>query len=91
MKNRAIVIVIDSMGIGAMDDAPKYGDSLKCNTLCNLAKANGGINVPTLGSTGFRKYKNNQRCILKQKRQKGQYGVMKMKSKGKTLPQDIGN
>lgn len=82
MKKRAIVIVIDSMGIGAMKDAEEYGDSLKCNTLCNLAKANGGLNVPVLESLGL----GNIRSITgvsKTKTPKGQYGVMKMKSKGK--------
>ncbi len=82
MKKRAIVIVIDSMGIGAMKDAEEYGDSLKCNTLCNLARANGGIYVPTLESLGL----GNIRTITgvsKTKTPKGQYGVMKMKSKGK--------
>lgn len=82
MKNRAIVIVIDSMGIGAMDDAPKYGDSLKCNTLCNLAKANGGINVPTLEALGLGNIRTIK-GVSKTKTPKGQYGVMKMKSKGK--------
>ncbi len=82
MKKRAIVIVIDSMGIGAMEDAKDYGDSPKCNTLCNLAKANGGLHVPVLESLGL----GNIRTITgvsKTKAPKGQYGVMKMKSKGK--------
>ena len=53
MKKRAIVIVIDSMGIGAMEDAEEYGDSLKCNTLCNLARENGGIYLPNLEKLGL--------------------------------------
>lgn len=82
MKKRAIVIVIDSMGIGAMEDAEEYGDSLKCNTLCNLARENGGINLPNLEKLGL----GNIRRITgveKTKTPYGQYGVMKMKSKGK--------
>ncbi len=34
---RAIVIVIDSMGCGAMPDCRDYGDIPECNTLCNVA------------------------------------------------------
>ncbi len=82
MKKRAIVIVIDSMGIGAMEDAEEYGDSLKCNTLCNLARENGGIYLPNLEKLGL----GNIRRITgvsKTKTPLGQYGVMKMKSKGK--------
>ena len=52
-KKRAIIIVIDSMGIGALEDAEEYGDSLKCNTLCNLARANGGIEVPNMEAMGL--------------------------------------
>ena len=33
MKKRAIIIVIDSMGIGALPDCAEFGDSEKCNTL----------------------------------------------------------
>ena len=81
-KNRAIVIVIDSMGIGALEDAEEYGDSLNCNTLCNLARANGGINVPNMEAMGL----GNIRKITGVQRVKNpcaQYGIMKMKSKGK--------
>ncbi len=82
MKKRAIVIVIDSMGIGALDDAEEYGDSLKCNTLCNLARANGGIDVPALESLGLGNIRSIE-GVSKTKTPKGQYGIMKMKSKGK--------
>lgn len=41
-KKRAIIIVIDSMGIGAMDDAVEFNDDNTVNTLCNLAKKRGG-------------------------------------------------
>ena len=50
---RVFLIVIDSMGIGALADAPDYGDSLKCNTLCNVAKINGGIHLPVMGKMGI--------------------------------------
>ena len=50
---RAIIIVIDSMGIGAMPDAPEYGDVMECNTLKNVAKANNGLNIPNLRKLGL--------------------------------------
>ena len=50
---RAILIVIDSMGCGAMPDFKEYGDVEGCNTLCNVAKANGGLNIPNLSKLGL--------------------------------------
>ena len=53
MKKRAILVVIDSMGCGAIEDAADYGDDLTCNTLCNLANATGGLNVPNFEKLGL--------------------------------------
>lgn len=50
---RAIIVVIDSLGIGAMGDAPKYNDLLSCNTLGNLSIACGGLRLPTLERMGL--------------------------------------
>jgi len=50
---RAIVVVIDSMGIGAMPDAQKYSDLPECNTLVNVAKFNNGLNLPNLQKLGL--------------------------------------
>ena len=33
---RAIIIVIDSMGIGAMPDCKDFNDTPECNTLRNV-------------------------------------------------------
>ena len=52
MINRVILIVIDSVGIGEMEDAYKYGDS-GCNTLSNVAVKNGGLNIPNLVKLGI--------------------------------------
>jgi len=82
MKKRAIIIVIDSMGIGALDDAEEYGDSLSCNTLCNLAKASGGLHVPNLEAMGLGNIRRIE-GVSRTKTPKARYGVMKMKSKGK--------
>lgn len=50
---RAVIIIIDSMGIGAMPDAQKYGDVMECNTLCNVAKFNNGLKLPNLEKMGL--------------------------------------
>jgi len=50
---RAIIIVIDSMGVGAMSDAPEYNDVMECNTLSNVANFCGGLNIPNLQKMGL--------------------------------------
>lgn len=50
---RAIVMVIDSMGIGAMDDCRDFGDVPECNTLGHVAKYNNGLNVPNMEQMGL--------------------------------------
>ena len=50
---RAIIMVIDSMGIGAMPDCKAFGDIPECNTLKNVCEFNGGLNVPVLESMGL--------------------------------------
>ena len=42
---RAIILVLDSFGIGASQDAPAYGDSA-ANTFLNIAKARAAEGVP---------------------------------------------
>ncbi|MFZ2957797.1 MAG: phosphopentomutase [Candidatus Ozemobacteraceae bacterium] len=49
---RAICIVLDSVGIGAMPDAADYGD-VGSATLPNLARASGGISLPTMQRLGI--------------------------------------
>ncbi|HXG88640.1 MAG TPA: phosphopentomutase [Vicinamibacterales bacterium] len=51
MFNRAIVIVMDSVGIGELPDAPVYGDQ-GSDTLGNLARAV-PLNIPTLAALGL--------------------------------------
>ena len=79
---RAAIIVIDSMGIGAIEDACEYGDDLTCNTLCNLAKKEGGLNVPNFEKLGLGNIKDIQ-GVKKTDTPMAKYGIMKMKSKGK--------
>ncbi|HKN66086.1 MAG TPA: phosphopentomutase [Gemmatimonadaceae bacterium] len=52
MSKRAIIIVLDGVGIGAAPDAASYGD-VGSNTLGNLARAVGGMRLPNLGRAGL--------------------------------------
>ncbi|HWR45233.1 phosphopentomutase [Sporomusa sp.] len=52
MFKRIFVIVLDSVGIGAMPDAPEYGDD-GANTLVHIAELKGGLNLPTLAGMGL--------------------------------------
>ncbi|MFL5612346.1 MAG: phosphopentomutase [Gemmatimonadaceae bacterium] len=52
MSKRAIIIVLDGVGIGAAPDAAKYGD-VGSNTLGNLARAVGGMRLPHLERAGL--------------------------------------
>lgn len=49
---RAIIIVLDSVGIGELPDADRYNDQ-GSNTLGNLANALGGLNLPNLARLGL--------------------------------------
>ncbi len=49
---RAILIVLDSVGIGEAPDAAHY-DDVGCATLPHLARAAGGLKVPTLQRMGL--------------------------------------
>ena len=55
MIKRAIILVMDGCGAGTAPDAALFGDTgANCgNTLVNVAKANGGIKIPTLRSLGL--------------------------------------
>jgi len=49
---RAVVLVLDSVGAGALPDAAEYGDA-GANTLGNTSRAVGGISMPNLGAMGL--------------------------------------
>ena len=49
---RALVVVIDACGVGALPDAARYGDE-GANTLAHLARALGGLRLPTLQRLGL--------------------------------------
>lgn len=50
--SRAIVIVLDSVGIGELPDAAEYGDAGSA-TLQHTAEAVGGLNAPNMGRLGL--------------------------------------
>lgn len=50
--NNFIVIVLDGVGIGELPDANKYNDN-GSNTLVNIARVIGGLNLPNLESLGL--------------------------------------
>src|SRR4051812_10010509 len=49
---RACVIVLDAVGAGELPDADEYGD-IGSNTLANVAKAVGGLDLPNLEALGL--------------------------------------
>lgn len=49
---RAIVIVLDGVGVGQAPDAADYGDE-GANCLANCSRAVGGLSLPALGSLGL--------------------------------------
>lgn len=81
-KKRAIIIVIDSMGIGAMPDYEEFGDVKECNTLKNVCKVNSGIDVPVLEAMGLGNIQDFT-GIKKTATPIAQYGTLVEKSKGK--------
>ena len=79
---RAIIMVIDSMGIGAMPDCEEFGDVKECNTLKNVCAFNNGLDVPSLELLGLGNIQEFE-GINKTATPIGQYGTLQEKSKGK--------
>lgn len=80
--NRAIVMVIDSMGTGAMPDCREFNDIPECNTLRNVCEYNNGLNVPNMEEMGLGNIQD-YKGIKKVENPTAQYGIMEEKSKGK--------
>ena len=79
---RAIVMVIDSMGTGAMPDCKEFNDIPECNTLKHVCEFNNGLNVPNMEKMGLGNIQDYE-GIKKVKNPTAQYGIMEEKSKGK--------
>ena len=52
MRRRAIILVLDGVGVGAAPDAADYGDT-GSDTLGNLSRARGGLSLPNLADAGL--------------------------------------
>ena len=57
MIDRVIWIVLDSVGMGEMPDAEKFGD-VGANTIGNISKAVGGLNLPNMIKLGLGNIEN---------------------------------
>ena len=79
---KVIILVIDSMGIGAMPDHAEFGDIAQCNKIKNFASKNGGLNIPNMQKMGI----GNLCDIMgvgKEPNPTADFGIMKETSKGK--------
>lgn len=52
MINRVILVILDSVGIGALPDAEEFGD-IGANTLGNISNDQNGIHLPNLQKLGL--------------------------------------
>jgi len=82
METKAVVMVIDSMGIGAMPDCKDFGDVPECNTLKNVCTYNKGLNVPNLEKLGLGLL-GDYEGISKTPNPTGTVATLSEKSKGK--------
>lgn len=81
--DRVILIVLDSVGIGALPDAAEYGEQDPVsNTLAHTAEAVGGLDLPHLGQIGLGNILPIQ-GVPPSPRPTGAYGRMAEGSKGK--------
>jgi phosphopentomutase len=81
--NRVILIVLDSVGVGALPDAAEYGpQDPVSNTLANTARAVGGLSLPHLARLGLGNIVDVQ-GVRPVSSPAGAYGRMAERSKGK--------
>ena len=81
-NKRAIIIVIDSMGCGAMPDCADFGDIPECNTLRNVCHFNNGLDIPVLEAMGIGNL-GEYDGVEKTSTPIAQYGILREKSRGK--------
>ena len=80
-NKKAVLIVVDSCGVGALPDAKDFGDE-GVNTISNLAKATGGINIPNMEKMGIGNITDIE-GVSKTDNAIGYYGKSMEKSKAK--------
>ena len=81
MFKRITVIVLDGVGIGEAPDAADYGD-VGANSIGNVAKALGGIDLPNMGKIGIGNL-TDIKGVPPTREPQGGYGKMQPKSAGK--------
>ncbi|QZY57279.1 phosphopentomutase [Crassaminicella profunda] len=81
MINKVIWIVLDSVGMGALPDAQKYGD-VGSNTIGNISKALGGLHIPNMEKIGLG-HIDGIEGVKKADNPIGCYGRFAEKSEGK--------
>ncbi len=79
MNQRVLLIILDSVGVGALPDADKYGD-VGANTVGNIVKEV-PLQLPNLNSLGFSHIQSTN--LVPDKNAVGGYGRMAEKSPGK--------
>jgi len=80
MNNRSCIIVLDSVGIGALPDAAEFGDS-GAHTLGNILKKRGRLHLPNLYEMGLGNIKNSE--LPPVAKPTAAYGRMAQKTKAK--------
>ena len=80
-NKKAVLIVVDSCGVGALPDAKDFGDE-GVNTISNLAKATGGVNLPNMEKMGLGNITDIE-GVSKVDNAIGYYGKSMEKSKAK--------
>lgn len=78
---RAVILIMDGVGIGELPDALEYGDE-GSNTLVNLARICGGLNLPVLEKLGLGNI-GSIKGVPPQKKPLACFGKMAEKSPGK--------
>lgn len=79
--NRAIILVVDSGGVGELPDAAEYGDA-GSDTLGHVAHAAGGLHLPTLQRMGLGNL-HRMEGVAPLEAPEGYYGRMAERSSGK--------
>ena len=79
---KAIIVVTDSLGVGAMPDAAVYGDA-GADTFVHIWKENGGIHIPNMLELGWGNIDGVLDGALKVEEPIGCFGRMAEASKGK--------
>lgn len=81
MRNRAILVILDGVGIGEAVDSASYGDA-GSNSLVHAADAVGGLVLPNMGKLGLGNL-GNIAGVAPTDETLGAYAVLEPASKGK--------